>query len=165
MPVSVADIRLNLDRVATTAVPQKLKNLAVDVVEQHTHGSIVDYQRVWEDFVLKADELKLADRIPGSVGRRYAVAYGSHKRPTRRGKSVRVELSMAANSAVEKHLRGVDAATLEDGVLVFSNRAQMTRAVEAMLKRSNQDLVTPLDEAARDRRALAVLWKQVGGGG
>jgi hypothetical protein len=117
-------------------------------------------QLVWALFVGKADEAKIADRIPGSVGRRYRSKYGLvHHRL--RGKRTRVAMTTAADAAVTKYRVDSDQFRVEDGMFVYTSRSGAVRGINQMLKRCTRDIVTPGREAAAHRAALKALLRRV----
>lgn len=75
MAASTRHILINVERMAGDDELQKLWNR--EATAKRDDGTDRSPQEAWAQFVAAADAAKIADRIPGSVGRTFKTQYAS----------------------------------------------------------------------------------------
>ena len=88
MPASLEAISKNFDRLKGDS---ELEAIVSKIKSDDPHER-------WAELIEKADKAGIADRIPGTVGRKFAVKYGTAR--TRRRVSTEVKLSPAASKLI-----------------------------------------------------------------
>jgi hypothetical protein len=177
MPATLKHIQTNFGRIAESENPDLIKLLdeARAEAERLTTPEQVEgeeaapavaasvEQLTWKLFVESADKAKIADAIPGSVGRAYAKQYGKVAARPARGARVEIQLSDAAKAAVLRLRKDSDQLKVDEetGVLSFTNRRGAVQALEAMIARNKRDIDTPAKSLAGERTAIGSLLKKI----
>lgn len=79
MPATTKHILTNVERMTSDAELLKLWNHEIQA--KNSDGAERTAPEAWAAFIEAADAAKIADRIPGSVGKRFAAKYASEGKP------------------------------------------------------------------------------------
>jgi hypothetical protein len=168
MPATAKHIQTNFDRIAA-GDSDDLKKL-VELVKAGAADDATPNQ-IWNAFVAKADEAKIADQIPGTVGRQFAQVYGTKAAKGPRGQLFELPLTPAALNAFGYYMPLVDVGAWpfkitgpSDGLpsLQTRNRVKSAKSIAKLIDYSAQkDVETPAKQAAAMRTALKAVVRKV----
>jgi len=167
MPATLRHILINFDRIESgdsAEVRELLRRAQGEVLSSHADGEFANGERehlVWERLIELADAAKVGDKLPGTVGRAYAKAYGEIKARPPRGARQEIPLTSAAVRAIEAYRKPSDQLRIESEQLVFTNRRGTVKAIEALIKRSLNDIEHTASESAAMRSSLKALLSKV----
>jgi hypothetical protein len=161
MPATLKHIQINFERIergnsdSMRVLLAQARELTAPVVDPSSESDLA--HSVWTKLIELAEQQRIADQLPGTVGRFYAKRAGLIASRPKRGQRVSLKLTDAGQRAIEAYRLPSDAYKVEDGVLSFTNRRLAVRAIEMAIKRSLNDIERPAPQSAAMRSALKSL--------
>lgn len=170
MPATTKHIEINFQRIAALQDAAELKSLLAEVRNSMENDGETNLNKIWNKFVSEADDAKIADQIPGTVGRSFALKYGTAKAKGPRGQLFTLSLTSAALKAFEHYSDKVPfdgfsiVGETDQGpwALETRNRAKAAKSIQKVIDFSQQqDINTPAKDAAAMRNALKAVARKV----